>query len=247
METEEKPKVYYPEIRQVVETMYAIQNLRIQAGNRVGAYERLGMNPDSVKTMHKWVDDKLAGFEDDLRDQVAKAVGDFVIYKTWMKRVKGIGPALSGSLLAGIGDISRFANISKLWRYCGQAVIDGAAERRKIGEKIHYSPFMKTACYKIGKQFVMQGDYYRKVYDEAKGKLREQHPIPVDTGKKNKENKPIMHYSDGHIDAMARRKTVKMFLADLWLAWRAQEGLSVSKPYAIDIMGHSGFREPEFP
>ena len=48
----------------------------------------------------------------------------------------------------------------------------------------------------------------------------------------------------GHLDAMAVRKMIKLFLACLWLVWREAEGLPVTKPYAIDRLGHDSLIEP---
>jgi hypothetical protein len=46
-----------------------------------------------------------------------------------------------------------------------------------------------------------------------------------------------------HVDLMARRKTIQMFLSDLFCIWRDLEGLPQTKPYAIAILGHEGFRD----
>jgi len=43
----------------------------------------------------------------------------------------------------------------------------------------------------------------------------------------------------GHLDAMAVRKMIKLFLACLWLVWREAERLPITKPYAIEKLGHS--------
>jgi len=48
----------------------------------------------------------------------------------------------------------------------------------------------------------------------------------------------------GHLDAMAVRKMIKMFLACLWLVWREAEGLPVTAPYAIEKLGHSKLISP---
>jgi rubrerythrin len=48
----------------------------------------------------------------------------------------------------------------------------------------------------------------------------------------------------GHLDAMAVRKAIKLFLACLWLVWREAEGLPVTKPYAIEKQGHSTLIQP---
>ncbi len=48
----------------------------------------------------------------------------------------------------------------------------------------------------------------------------------------------------GHLDAMAVRKAIKLFLACLWLVWREAEGLPITKPYAIDKLGHNSYIVP---
>lgn len=48
----------------------------------------------------------------------------------------------------------------------------------------------------------------------------------------------------GHLDAMAVRKMIKLFLACLWLVWREVENLPVSSPYAIDVLKHHSLIEP---
>lgn len=48
----------------------------------------------------------------------------------------------------------------------------------------------------------------------------------------------------GHLDMMALRKMIKLFLACLWLVWREAEGLPTRSPYAIERMGHSKVISP---
>ncbi|GAJ11119.1 unnamed protein product, partial [marine sediment metagenome] len=48
----------------------------------------------------------------------------------------------------------------------------------------------------------------------------------------------------GHMDAMAVRKMIKLFLACLWLVWREAEGLTTRSPYAIEKQGHSTLISP---
>jgi len=48
----------------------------------------------------------------------------------------------------------------------------------------------------------------------------------------------------GHLDAMAVRKMIKLFLACLWLVWREAEGLPLTNPYAIDILKHQSLIDP---
>lgn len=240
--TEEKT-VPYGHIRHLTESYYALQKMRIESSNRLGAYDRMGLDPDKSKQLHSWIDERLETFEAELKRMLERESKAFPIWEHFLERVKGIGPALSASLVAWI-DISKFDNISKLWRYCGQAVIDGRSERRVKGEKIHYSPILKMTCWKIGEQFVKQGDYYREVYDRAKKYLREKYPEKMDSGRKSKKGEIIWNYTDGHVHAMARRKAVKQFLADLWIVWRKLQRLPVTEPYVIGKLRHTTFYKP---
>ena len=63
----------------------------------------------------------------------------------WMTAIRGLGEGgLAAQLLAQIDDIGKFATISKLWRFCGLAVIDGKAERNRPGEKSHFNRRLKS-------------------------------------------------------------------------------------------------------
>lgn len=53
-----------------------------------------------------------------------------------------------------------------------------------------------------------------------------------------------MMFNDGHLHHRAMRKTGKIFLQHLWLKWRESEGLSISKPYAEAMLGHTNIVQP---
>ena len=50
--------------------------------------------------------------------------------------------------------------------------------------------------------------------------------------------KPWKAESEGHRDHAARRKMIKAFLRDLYVVWRAMEGLPVREPYQEQYLGH---------
>lgn len=163
---------------------------------------------------------------------------DIKIRKEYLSGIKGIGPILSAGIIGWIHPINRFDTVSKLWRYSGLAVIDGHAERKKRGEKIHYNPKLKTFMWKVSKSFVYQSaekSPYRKLYDEAKADYKRKFPEVVKWMENGKEKKK---YNPGHLHNMALRKVAKVFLANLWVKWRTVEGLSVSEPYVFGVLGH---------
>jgi hypothetical protein len=51
----------------------------------------------------------------------------------------------------------------------------------------------------------------------------------------------------GHLDARARRKTVKLFLSHVWAKWCEIEGLPITDPYPMTEMGgkHTGLITPD--
>lgn len=156
----------------------------------------------------------------------------------WVTSVRGLKDgSLAAQLIAQIDDITSFTNVSKLWRFAGQAVIDGKAE---YGTR-NYNRKLKSICYLISDQFVRQNTpLYRDIYDAEKLHLRELHPEPVPAT----DGPWKQAYTPAHIDAMARRKAVKIFLQHLWLVWREAEGLPTNEPYAFAQLRHADYIAP---
>lgn len=154
------------------EAHYAIQKLRIQAELRTKAFKRdERLSELEAKELHLWTDELLKNIENTIKKEMKVLLKDIPIYTEFLEKIKGIGECLAGSLYAGIYDIKRFATVSKLWKYCGQAVIDGEAPRKKKKEKIHWSPFLRMTIYKITDSFIKQNpekSQYRRLYDEFK-------------------------------------------------------------------------------
>jgi hypothetical protein len=140
------------------------------------------------------------------------------------------------------------------------SVEEGKAVKREKGKRTDYNPRLKVLSWKIADSFVKsRSPLYRHIYDRAKieeaAKLK--HPekdpkncpfyipclIRLSETAKRKGSKPKGLPCKKHIDYRARRKMVKRFLADLWAIWRSLEGLPVSKPYAVAILGHD--EEPQ--
>ena len=53
-----------------------------------------------------------------------------------------------------------------------------------------------------------------------------------------KKDVPWMDVSKGHRDRAAKRYMIKMFIKDLYVAWRTIEGLPVREPYQVEYLGH---------
>jgi len=190
--------------------------------------------------------ERLLANEEDMGKYIEKQVYVQPIWKDFLKGVKGVGPLMSAVILAKL-DIRAADHISSFWKYAGLDVVideNGKGKGRcrckdhlieveyinKKGEKtkrdsITFNPFLKTKLIGVlGPSFVKQKDSrYRDIYDGYKHRI-ENHPGHAEKTK-------------GHRNNMAIRYTVKIFLQDLWLAWRKLEGLPITPPYAEAKLG----------
>jgi hypothetical protein len=177
---------------------------------------------------------------------------DLKVWTEWLQHVRGVGDILAVQLIAHLSPISDFDTVSKVWAWCGYHTVEGKdgvwlAARRTAGQKCTWGNAIKVLCFQLGQSFVKQTkptpSPYRAMYDHAKADYRLKHPEKVARpGKKDGET--VYDFTDGHIDKMAMRIPVKMFLSHLWQVWREFEGLHVRGPYAIEKMGHTTLISP---
>jgi hypothetical protein len=190
----------------------------------------------------------------------------------YLNRVYGIGPVLASGIIAWLHPISRFNTVSKLWAYCGLTaeyyrsecvkghvfytasrpttckVAVGAdrtpcnarlkrvdhfigAPKREKNAVFFFNLKLRTFMWKVGKSFEYQNpskSFYKQMYLKYKDNVKQKHP----------------DYSAGHIRNMALRWTIKLFLEHLWAVWRQLEGLPVTKPYALQHLGHGDYIPP---
>ena len=83
-----------------------------------------------------------------------------------------------------------------------------------------------------------QNSYTIEFYYPYKTRLENEDSIVENKGKAKKDDgKSWKDVSKGHRDNAAKRYMVKMFLKDLYVAWREIEGLPVRVPYAEEYLG----------
>lgn len=167
---------------------------------------------------------------------------EFPLYTQFLEPIKGIGPAMAGVVISEI-DISKARYPSSLWMYAGLDVAhDGRGRTRKaehlvdreyldkegnpaVRKSITFNPFLKTKLVGVlaGSFLKATPNPYRDVYDGYKHRL-EQNPVHMEKSKGQRHN-------------MAMRYMIKVFLQNLYVAWRTLEGLPVSVPYAEAKLG----------
>ena len=201
-----------------------VQRQRIQAGNHHSASAQGASH--GGQELAAYLETMFGDIEQQLAGQIATTAFVHPAYD-WLIRVKGIGPSLAASLLAHI-DIERAATVSALWRYAGLGVVDGQAERKTVGEKLHYNNDLKRTCYLIGVSMIRSASPYKAEYVEAKAYYEQARP----------------DWTPAHRHHAARRKMVKLFLSHLWLVWRTRVGLPISQPYAFQVLNHGDYKSP---
>ncbi|MDO8751570.1 MAG: hypothetical protein Q7K03_10590 [Dehalococcoidia bacterium] len=178
----------------------------------------------------------------------------FSVYTNYLAHVKGVGPIAAGWIV-GEYDIEKATTVSKLWQFTGlnPGLVWGQKRVDDGEDKFHYvltdklvrgdkltegfvAPFnqrLRTALVGVmADGFIKaQNSYALDYYYPYKSRL-EQEANPI-AG----EEKAWSEVSKGHRDRAAKRYMVKMFLKDLYVAWRTIEGLPMRAPYAEEYLG----------
>lgn len=236
-EQEEKKPVVNNIVKSLVGDYYDIQKIRIELGNQINAFAD-GMSETEEEEVRTRFYVQLHNLEKDIVVYLQRKIYEEPIYTKWLKNVKGIGPILSAGLIAYIGDPQRFATISKLWKYSGYSVDEnGRADKRHAGQKSNFNIRLKTHIWKIGESFVKTKGGYRELYDTFRKEYDEKWKTPEDCGSVGCKN--FKKCLDGHRYAAAKRKTVKIFLAHLWMRDRELKGLPLELPYILGKEAHS--------
>lgn len=200
------------------------------------------------KTEHEFLDDLLDSMEyidQPMDKKVQKGLKKFIkiqpVYINFLSKIRGIGPIYSAKLISYLGDCSRFENVSKLWAYTGNHIIDGKAPKRRKGQDANWNHNLRMLTWQISDNFVRQNKgYYRKKYNEEKerqlnqeyeeGYLFEKYGKPY-----KKEDTKL---SRGHAHNRAMRKIRKHFLSHYWECAREVNGLSIDKTYVEGVLKH---------
>jgi len=133
---------------------------------------------------------------------------------------------------------------------CERPTLIRKSQKPIEGTLLDYNPTAKMLAFKVATQFVKQGDLYRKLYDDFRSVYEERDDLKAEVntkkGKMTKGKGGTVVETSGtmHINRMAMRKMVKIFLQHLWVQWRTLENLPVSDPYVIARMGHSDYIKP---
>lgn len=231
----------------MVDTALAIERLRVASEIRQSHLALQGKHDPETDEMHR----RLKELEDFVDGRVADLIEGHPAFP-WFSRVKGVGRENIGKVV-GLVDIRKCSHVSSLWKFAGFSVEDGVAPKlRKGGGKLEYNSKLRSMCWRLGQSlmrakgkfydyYLKEKDKYYQRYENQGVKIVPATSLPTRDGKRYEPDGVI---SEGHVHNQALRKTIKLFLACLWVVWREAEGLPITKPYAIDQLGHNSYIDP---
>lgn len=252
-------------VRMLVRAREDFQGMRKKMDNRIGRkadgtdqdlIEERIFKTDDVE-MFTIISDECRKQEKEIEKMLKKTLKRFPIYNDYLLQVKGVGEIAAGWII-GEFDIHKADTVSKLWQFCGlnSGMVkgkkrvedkDGNVTFVESGEMVrgdkltpgHVSPFnknLRTALVGVmADGFIKcQNMYAMDFYYPYKARLEQEENKVLHVGKEVSWNE----VSKGHRDRAAKRYMIKMFLKDLYVAWREIEGLTVRVPYQEEYLGH---------
>ena len=205
--------------------------------------------PDYVKTKVEYAlvqsYERLVDAEAGLNRAVTVYVKQHPMWGLFFEGVKGCGPMMAAVCIAYL-DPYQARHCSSFWKYCGLDVVTNDKGEQVGRQKYHtvmveytdkatrsitYNPFVKTKLLGVlAGSFLKAGadTKYAKIYYDYKNRITQ----------RDADISPIVAHR------RASRYAVKMFLRDLWVAWRTYEGLEVSEPYEVAKLGMKPHHDP---
>ncbi len=174
--------------------------------------------------------EQVFAMEEETAKEIAKEIHKHPLWKAFLQDVKGCGEMIAAVILSEF-DIVKWENVSKGWSFAGLAP---GKDRKVKGQKCSYNQFLRAKlCGVLGSSFLKCNSPYREYYDNMKHRLES---AKWGTDSKNPTDKK--RPKAGHQHKAATRYMIKMFLKDLYVAWRTIEGLTVREPYQSEYLGH---------
>ncbi len=172
---------------------------------------------------------EVIALEDVLEKEIAKEVHKHPLWKAFLEDVKGCGPGMAAVIITEF-DIHKAPTVSNLWSFSGLAE---GKDRKEKGKKCPFNQFLRAKlCGVLGSGFLKAKSPYREFYDNKKHQYESKN-----WGTKSKNPTDKKRPRAGHQHKAANRYMVKMFLKDLYVAWRTLEGLDVRPPYSEEYIG----------
>lgn len=199
-----------------------------------------------------------------VEDQIRAALDRFSSHHKfgeWPRSVIGIGPVIAAGLIAHT-HMEHLTTAGHLWSFAGLNPLQVWDRKTKRP----WNADLKVLCWKIGQSFMKfqnhPNDVYGRVYATKKafyitknneGGFVDNAQKAINSGKKwNRDKVAFQAYHTGklppgHIDAMARRYAVKLFLSHYWeVCYTIEHNSAPPLPYPIVQLGHVHIIPPTY-
>jgi len=190
--------------------------------------------------------DECVKMEAGLEKEMAKVIKQHDLWINFLGNIKGVGTMMAAVIITQF-DIYKAPMVSNLVSFAGLAP---GKDRKVKGKKCSYNQFLRSKlCGVLGGSFLKcksvpySGYYYdTKQRLENSDRLVEERLRRVDRVKKKYKgvSTRTVAWKDAYPDhrhKAAIRKMIKMFLKDLYVAWRELEGLPIRVPYEEEYLG----------
>jgi len=223
---------------------------------RIAMDNRLGQKKDgTIKKKAPMRDLAMLVYLQDRRNEISNAekimekeitllIQDHPLWTGFLRdTVKGCGPVMAAVIISQF-DIYKAPAASNLISFAGLAP---GKDKKTKGQKCKYNQFLKSKlCGVLGSLFLQcKSVPYTGYYYNRKMRTENSNEKVWEISKKGEKAKLIAWKdatkSHRHNDAI--RIMIKMFLIDLYVAWREIEGLPVRKPYAEEYLGREHNRK----
>ncbi len=205
----------------------------------IEVHEKLDEVAKSVKTFEK---------------RIKQAIHKEPLWKHFLKGVKGCGEMMAAVLLTEF-DIHMADTVSKMWQFAGlnPGLVRGKKVKKVGGQRTivttdamvrgdrptegflrPYNEWLRSRlCGVLAASFRMSDSPYLAYYQHYKHRLES-----ANWGNDSKHPTDKDRPKAGHQHRAANRYMIKMFLKDLYEAWRTLEELPVRGPYQEQYLGH---------
>lgn len=192
------------------------------------ALGEIGMGADQIPNWE--------GITSRFGEKLSDLVVQHQIWDDWAYAVKGLGPTMTGLIMAAIGDVTRVHNASGLWKSFGLHVEGGLAAKLQPGKQGRVGfPFARLVLGRVRVTFMkvgsQHGGYYYNIYEQARNRYDATRP----------------EWPEGRRFGAAIRYFEKILLAHFWEVWREIKKLPAPAPFIIarDVAGVHTKMEPE--
>jgi hypothetical protein len=200
--------------------------------------------------------------EEMLENYIKTIVTSTDLWQAFLINVKGCGPLMAAVIISEI-DIYKAEMVSQIWSYAGISPGNSFGrkwnkdkteilksetlvpqDRLSPGFLSPYNQWLRTKLLGVlaAGMVKSQSSYTKYYYSLHTPKTRKEElgegRLDIETNIYAKTGKMWKDESDGHRNNAAKRYMIKMFIKDLYVAWRTLEELPVRMPYQEEYLGH---------